>query len=186
MLFVCTANRARSPLAEAMLRRLATERTAPILVSSAGFLDAGLPALPEMVHAAAELGLDLRHHRSRTVDPAMVRDADVVVCMEAGHLLHLVGLAPERAARVFRLRELAGLARTIPPARQLGRAGLLTWLDHLPARDLNAALATDLDTPDPAGGGRRRFRRCAAELAGELAALAGAWFGPVGPEPQPR
>ncbi|MBM3957291.1 MAG: hypothetical protein FJ313_04485, partial [Gemmatimonadetes bacterium] len=71
VLLVCTGNQCRSPMAEALLRRLAaTDSAAPleIRVSSAGTAaPAGFPATQQAQEACAEEGIDLTGHRSRPV-----------------------------------------------------------------------------------------------------------------------
>jgi protein-tyrosine phosphatase len=176
VLVVCTANRARSPLAAELFRRLAAARGADVVVTSAGFLPADLPALDGTVASARRLGLDLTAHRSRTLTAADVRDADVVMAMEVRHVQGLLELAPECAAKVFRVRELAQLAADAPIA-PAGRAEVVAWVDGL-QRDLGTVLDPALDTPDPAGAPTRVFRKCAASLEADLTTIATAWFGP--------
>src|SRR5690606_14203652 len=67
LLFVCTGNTCRSPLAEAVARReIARRGWHNVAVRSAGVAaEPGSPATEEAVIAAAELGLDLSQHRSR-------------------------------------------------------------------------------------------------------------------------
>lgn len=180
VLFVCTANRIRSPLAAALFRRLAAERAVAVAVDSAGFGPAGLPVLDRAAVVARELGLDLAGHRSRTVDAAAVHDADLVVGMEADHLLRLVDLAPDRAGRVYRVRELARLAEQRPAPTAPTGAAVAAWPAALPHRDLAAALDPGLDVADPVGRPLRAFRRTASELSAALTVVADAWFGPVG------
>jgi protein-tyrosine phosphatase len=87
ILFVCTGNICRSPMAEGLLRHmLPPETRAAVHVHSAGThgLD-GEPAAPFAVQAAAAMGVDLSRHRARSLDPEMVRQADVILVMEPFH-----------------------------------------------------------------------------------------------------
>ena len=88
LLFVCTGNTCRSPMAEALARRLAAERGLhDVAVSSAGTgaLD-GTPASDGALLVAMEQGLDLSLHRSRTLTRAIVDEADLILAMGPGHL----------------------------------------------------------------------------------------------------
>ena len=88
LLFVCTGNTCRSPLAEALARRKAEERGwdhLEVASAGAGAMD-GAPASPGALGAAARNGLDLEGHRSRALTPDRVADADLVLTMSVGHL----------------------------------------------------------------------------------------------------
>ncbi len=82
LLFVCTGNTCRSPLAEALVRREVQTRRMEVSVSSAGTrATAGVPASPLSVLAASRRGADLSAHRSRPLDPELLRGADLVLAM---------------------------------------------------------------------------------------------------------
>lgn len=87
VLFVCTGNTCRSPLAEALTRVEAESRDAHVTVSSAGIYAAdGTPASPQSVDAAARRGADLTEHRSKRLGPAALADADLVLAMTSSQL----------------------------------------------------------------------------------------------------
>ena len=83
--FVCTGNRARSPLAEALFRRRVDEL--PVKSSSFGTLDVGSrPALTDAIAVGASLGVDLTSHRARRLQPGGLCDADLVIGFEPAHI----------------------------------------------------------------------------------------------------
>lgn len=84
VLFVCTGNICRSPLAEVMARDLYDGDD--ITFSSAGTyaLD-GNPASRTGIEAAALLGLELAQHRARQLTSELLADTDIVFVMEEGH-----------------------------------------------------------------------------------------------------
>lgn len=88
ILFVCSGNTCRSPLAEAFARSEAARRGAShTLASSAGtFALPGQPATGGAVKAASAHGLDLTAHRSRPLTAELVASADLVVGMTVDHL----------------------------------------------------------------------------------------------------
>ncbi len=73
VLFLCTGNSARSQMAEALLRQMAGDRFA---VSSAGTRPAGLH--PNAVTAMAEIGIDIRRQRSKSVEEFAGQSFDCV------------------------------------------------------------------------------------------------------------
>ena len=87
ILFVCTGNTCRSPLAEAMARSLAAARGLDIIVSSAG-TSAGqdAPASDASILVGLERKLDLSTHRARTLTRAMVDEASLILGMAAHHV----------------------------------------------------------------------------------------------------
>jgi len=88
ILFVCSGNTCRSPLAEAVLKRMAAEAgRSDIEVSSAGTQAwDGSPASDGSMLVGMERGLDLSAHRSRQLTPGMLEEADLVLVMAPSHL----------------------------------------------------------------------------------------------------
>ena len=74
VLFICTANSARSQMAEGLLRHLAGDR---FEVFSAGTKPVGLN--PNAVKAMSEVGIDIANHRSKPVDEFAGQQFDYVI-----------------------------------------------------------------------------------------------------------
>ncbi len=142
ILFVCSGNTCRSPLAAAMARgRLPGVRT-----GSAGTgAVAGQPASDGSRIVAADRGLDLSGHLSRPLTEATLAGADWVIVMTRDHLAAVQRRFPDLAARLG----LLGV-----PGRDLRGAD--------PARD-PAVLAAE-EVVDPIGGGREAYLRMAAQV----------------------
>lgn len=86
VLFVCLANRFRSPLAAAIFQKSLEERgmDACWQVGSAGtWASPGLPPLPRVLEAARGLGLDLSAHRAVRLDEDMLRAYDLILVMQS-------------------------------------------------------------------------------------------------------
>jgi protein-tyrosine phosphatase len=111
ILFVCTANRFRSPIAAACAERKlqAAGLAGSWTVASAGtWTVAGLPSHPRAQLAATTLGLDLSAHRTREVDTALLASANLIVVMEQGHKEALECEFPTCRGRICLLGKLAG------------------------------------------------------------------------------
>jgi protein-tyrosine-phosphatase len=87
ILFVCTGNTCRSPLAAAIARRIAHERgLGESVIESAGTSAwDGQPASDGALLVGLERQLDLNEHRSRTVTPALVESQDLILTMGPHH-----------------------------------------------------------------------------------------------------
>jgi protein-tyrosine-phosphatase len=117
VVFVCTANICRSPVAEALfadwLKRNAV--AGEWLVSSAGtWAEAGLLASTYSREVVEELGLDLSAHRARRVDEAVIHAADIIICLARSHLEAIRAEYPQHANRAVLLSALSGPAYDIP------------------------------------------------------------------------
>ncbi|HCH65962.1 MAG: protein tyrosine phosphatase [Deltaproteobacteria bacterium] len=109
LMFVCTANICRSPMAEGLARAEAARRGLPVEIRSGGIL--GLldkPAAANAVRACREHGVDLSSHRSRGVTAADVAWADAVLVMELRHQRELHLRFPELDGRVVLLGTFGG------------------------------------------------------------------------------
>ena len=143
VLFVCTGNTCRSPMAAAVFNDLARVREfsfqngtlccAPRLVaSSAGlFANEGDPITPAAAKALRESGIlphpdnDYTAHRARPVSAELVSEADEIVGLTASHAMQLMLRFPEAASKI----------RTLP-----------------------------VDIADPFGGNDEIYRACLSQL----------------------
>ena len=166
ILIVCTGNVCRSPIAEAALRAALTERfgnRAPA-VSSAGTAGwEGSGASGGSIEAAAERGHDIGDHVARLLTPAMVGDADLVLCMAAEHRDAIRSIASERA---FTLKELVRLLEELPPAAGAEPEALAGRVAEAAAARRSGAATNpwDEDIVDPLGLSMEAIRAVAWEI----------------------
>jgi glycine hydroxymethyltransferase len=105
ILFVCTGNVCRSPMAEGMLEQLLKGRSDVQAMSAGlGALD-GLPPSEAAVEAMAEIGVDISHYRSQSLRAHLVDQADFIFAMTRQQLDTIQTLFPAAAEKAFLLRE---------------------------------------------------------------------------------
>lgn len=167
ILTVCTGNICRSPLAAALLGDRLAARGLPATVTSCGTHATGLP-VPEYAHrVAAELGTSVTGHRARPVTANVLANdgADLVLCMDRGHLRHVVALDHSAWPRTFTLKELDRCATLRPPRPD---EPLPSWLAALSRTRRPSDMMRDHpadDIADPYGAELAKYRRMASEVA---------------------
>ncbi len=117
ILFVCTGNQYRSPIAAAYLSRLLQGRGVEgWQVDSAGTWAVPQRTIyPDAAHAASKMGVDVGSHVTRLVDEAMLGEYDLILVMEKGQREALNVEFPTVRERVYLLSEmLDGVLFDIP------------------------------------------------------------------------
>ena len=117
VLFVCTANQIRSPMAVAMFRQMLQQcdpQWKKWRIESAGtWAPSNQPPLPSAQMAMSRRNLDISQHRSRMVSRELLSEFRLILTMEAGHKEALQVEFPEIAQRVFMLSEMTGVKKNI-------------------------------------------------------------------------
>ena len=146
VLFVCSGNSCRSPLAEGLLRvKLPSRLQDEVEVKSAGTLGIdGSPAARYSVELVNEMGGDISNHRSQGVTEKLMQETDLILAMAAEHIDYLQEEFPQYRENIFLLK-------------RFGRA----------AGEANTDDSDD-DIFDPVGSSKETYRLCAEMIDEEL------------------
>jgi len=160
ILFVCTGNVCRSPMAELLCAGWADPR-ADLQVASAGvaaLVGQGIDTSSASVLGQA--GIDPTRHRARQFDPEMATRADLVLTAEAAHRDAIMAVAPSAFRRTFTMKEFARLARHATATDPAEVVAQLAW-----GRGADGPLSLHADDmPDPYRGRISQAREVAAQV----------------------
>ncbi len=106
VMFVCTGNTCRSPMAEGILRQMAENEGLEYMdVTSAGMSTYdGYPATTFAVRAAHSAGIDISSIHSTQLMSELMHEADLVLALAKNHYDQMLSLYPENAHKVFLLK----------------------------------------------------------------------------------
>lgn len=144
ILFVCTGNTCRSPMAKVIFNSIATAKGLDMIADSAGVATIeGLPASENAMRAVAEIGLDLSTHRTRPLMNLNLNEYKYFVALNDDHLsiLRSIGI-PDSMLRLLRR------APNVDDIYDI-RQGIV----------------------DPYGGDLNTYRKCRDEIIGAVKAL---------------
>jgi len=115
ILFVCTGNTCRSPMAVGLCRKYLAEKFGCDVdclgqmgykITSAGVMAiSGAPASREAVTACTENGIDITRHRSKPLSDELIAESDYIFVMSQSHRRQIVGSRPEAALKCRLLAE---------------------------------------------------------------------------------
>jgi len=174
VLFVCTGNVCRSPVAERLfLARLAPG--APVTASSAGAgaLE-GYGIDGPSAAALRELGADPAGHQARSLTESMVAEANLILTAQTAHRGAVLQANPTAMRRTFTLREFGRLAAALPSPRGLpALEGLRARVSEVADQRgvVSAGQPRGDDIGDPFGASFDIARACAAQVGAAVDAV---------------
>ena len=108
ILFVCTGNTCRSPMAESILKKMWPERKNKIKIHSAGTAAlTGSRATPLAIKMMKDKGAGINLHRSTPLDKEIIEKADLILVMEPGHKKEVLNISLPAEGKVFLLKDFA-------------------------------------------------------------------------------
>ena len=114
IIFVCTGNTCRSPMAAAMAAQIFAESGLDVEISSAGVSAVkGQPASRHAIQVMKDSGLCLQSHKASDICGKALEDAGLVLTMTASHRAVLLSDYPAADGKVFTLAEYAGDSRDV-------------------------------------------------------------------------
>lgn len=176
ILFVCTGNTCRSPLAEGLLREMAKRAGFPLEVQSAGIAAAeGGPVSRHSSDILKEKGAFTAGSSSRMLTRRMVDDSELILTMTMSHKRAVIQRFPEAVDRVFTLKEYAvtdaAVLQLVQEREQLvSELEMKLALGQTVTREEKERLfrleleLPDSDIADPFGGGRQDYELAAEEI----------------------
>ena len=117
VMFVCTVNLCRSPIAESLFRKWLQRQSVPgdWRVHSCGtWAVNGKPVAPHVQPSLLDMGIDLGQHRARNVTADLLAESDLVLCMTRSQREALHTEFPQFAGRICLLSEMLGKTYDVP------------------------------------------------------------------------
>lgn len=135
ILFVCTGNTCRSPMAVGLAEKALGKQKGIKILSAGVIASNGLPASPNAIKSMADEGIDISTHQTRSLTKELVERADIIFVMTQWHKLEVIGLLEKPGKEVYLIKEF------VPVESK-----------------------EDLDIPDPIGKPLETYRKCRDEI----------------------
>lgn len=168
ILFVCTANLCRSPMAEYILRQRVESSGLPWIVRSAGtHARPGNGMHPFAIQSLSRMGIETGDFVTTRVDEELLDTQDLILTMTSEQRSWVVNLVPRVTSCTYVLNSFAHLISAVPAAPRATPSDRGPELLQRAIRGRTAVqpLLGDRDIADPIGKSLRQFQSCARQLA---------------------
>jgi protein-tyrosine-phosphatase len=165
ILYVCTGNLYRSPMAEAITNVRAREIGLDVTADSAGMAESGEPVAESALAALGKIQDEVSRHRSKPIRREDVESSDLILGMERVHVREVTVIAPQAWGRTFTLKEFVRrgeLTRAQGEGRPVSDWIAMVGQDRR-RQDLLGASSED-DVDDPVGMSLFEVKIVAKEL----------------------
>ncbi|MEO3812801.1 hypothetical protein ABGB17_27685 [Sphaerisporangium sp. B11E5] len=173
VLFVCTGNICRSPMAEWLLRAALTPWAAMRVESAGTHAAPGSPMSPKALRVLRQAGVTVEGFAARRLTARMIAEADLVLTAERAHRAWVVSMNPRAAGVTFTIVEYGTLVAAVPPSTPAAHGDAVDRARALTAaaRGLRGLVRVDQpDLRDPYGRSARAYRVAARRVQDALAA----------------
>jgi len=175
ILFVCTGNTCRSPMAEAMLRKISAERKLGLEVRSAGVAAMDGATISRHAKAVLEDHDIYEEFRSSLLNLELMNWAELILTLTQGHKQHVLQRFPQSAGKVFTLKEyVEDDERVLRDLQEMDELGASLELAAALGQELSMEQREKIieirqripsfDISDPFGGSRDDYEVAAAEI----------------------
>lgn len=120
ILFTCTGNICRSPMAEYVSRTLFEELEMPYKVASAGMVNTGVPISRNSLQVLMENQINASQHFSRVLSKSHISSSWLILTMEVQQRVFLRNLYPQYAYKIFALNEFTGFEGNVDDPYEKG------------------------------------------------------------------
>ena len=114
ILFVCSGNQCRSPMAEAIFRDIISKEpelnAVGIDIKSAGTIQGidGAPATNEAIAVMREHGIDISQHKAKHINTELVNWADIILVMKPEHRTYIIAIFGDDGNKIHLLTQFVG------------------------------------------------------------------------------
>ena len=140
VLFVCTGNLHRSPMAEYFFKDKIGQNPAWQIASAGTYTRNGLPTTPKVITVMNQYGINARNHRSQEINRILLENYNLILCLASNHKEALQAEFPDLAERIFLLSEMGG--KTVDVEDPIG-GPMLEF--QAAAREINEYLTTGFE-----------------------------------------